>query len=70
VLPALASCTNEIGISHQNNTITVSTNLSLPFQKVVGRAVDPNNNLEKDFLIPQQDLQRLTEKVWKCQGFI
>jgi hypothetical protein len=68
--PVSASCTDEISITRQNNTTTVAGDLSLPFQKVVGRAVDPNNILERDFLIPRQSLQRLAERVWRKQGFI
>jgi hypothetical protein len=66
---ALASCTDEVSISHEDNTTIVTKDLSLPFQKVMGRAVDPNN-LERDFLIPRQNLQKLAEKVWRKQGLI
>ncbi|KAK9235658.1 hypothetical protein V1525DRAFT_255979 [Lipomyces kononenkoae] len=68
--PASASCTDEISITNQNNITVVSRDLSLPFQKVVGRAVDPNNNLERDFLITRRSLRRVAERVWRRQGFI
>jgi hypothetical protein len=66
--PMSARCMDEITITRVNNTTTVSGDLTVPFQKVLGR--NPTVPLERDFLIPRQKLQRIAEKVWRKQGFI
>jgi hypothetical protein len=68
--PLSASCTQEVRMFRSNNTTMVTGDMILPFQKVVGRLVDPNNPQEQDFTITQQKFQKLAEKVWRKQRFI
>lgn len=45
-----------------------TTQLDLPFDKVVGRP--PHQPLEKDLVIPEQELRSFAEDIWSEQSLI
>lgn len=67
-LPLSAFCKDEITITHTNNITTVSGDLTLPFEGIVGRV--PNGPLERDFFISRQKLRQIAERVWRKQSVI
>jgi hypothetical protein len=56
--PALASCAQEITISHDSNVTTGTGDLTLPFEEVVGRARNPSTTQERGFVIHQKKTRR------------
>jgi hypothetical protein len=60
--------TSVTGESYMNDTTTTTTQLDLPFDKVVGRS--PHQPLERDLVIPEQELRRFAEKIWSLQGLL
>jgi hypothetical protein len=65
-----ASCVQTARASYLNGSTTVTGGFILPFEKLVGRPANQNNPIEQDFIFTQQDLQTLSEKVWKLQGLL
>ncbi|PKY03518.1 hypothetical protein P168DRAFT_311147 [Aspergillus campestris IBT 28561] len=54
--------------TYQGSTTTTTTNLTLPFSKVVGR---PHRQpLERDLVIPGQELRRFAEDIWSEQNIL
>ncbi|KAL2813156.1 hypothetical protein BJX63DRAFT_395124 [Aspergillus granulosus] len=78
--PHSAQCTAFVKISRTNNTTsvtgastldgitTMTKQLVLPFDKVMNRP--PNQPLERDIVITQQDLEGFAEKLWLEQGLL
>ncbi|KAJ5800200.1 uncharacterized protein N7518_002268 [Penicillium psychrosexuale] len=78
--PLSARCTAFLKLSRTNNTTSVTgesyingttmttTQLDLPFDKVVGRP--PHQPLEKDLVIPEQELRSFAEDIWSEQSLI
>ncbi|KAJ5082333.1 hypothetical protein N7532_011376 [Penicillium argentinense] len=81
--PPLARRTAFINLSRMNNTTSVTgesctmgttsttttiTQLDLPFGKVVGRP--PHQPLERDLVIPAQELRTFAEDIWSEQGLL
>lgn len=62
-LPKSAIRTDEISINYHNNMTTVTGDLSLLLEKLVGRKVNTNNSLERDFVIPRRSLQAIRESL-------
>jgi hypothetical protein len=56
------------GEAYINGITTTTTQLELPFNKVVGRA--PHQLLERDFMISSQELRIFAEKIWHGQGLL
>jgi hypothetical protein len=65
-----AVCTQRVTISYTNNTTAVTEPITLPFQKVVGRPIDPSRPQEQNFVLTANDLAVVAEKVWRRQNFI
>ena len=51
-----------------NGTTTTTTQLDLPFDKVVGRR--PQQPLERDLVIPEQELRIFAEDIWNEQSLL
>ncbi|PSS16744.1 hypothetical protein M430DRAFT_19716 [Amorphotheca resinae ATCC 22711] len=64
-----ASCVQSVTTSYVNHLTTITGDLTLPFDKIVGRPANPNRPLEQDFTITQDDLRLISQRVWKAQGF-
>jgi hypothetical protein len=62
------SCTQEVRSHYSNQTIMVTGDLVIPFNKVVGRPA--NQPSEQDFVITQQELKLISRKVWNVQNFL
>ncbi|KAF7593227.1 hypothetical protein BBP40_011768 [Aspergillus hancockii] len=60
--------TSVTGESSMNGTTTTTTQLDLPFDKVVDRP--PRHPLETDFMITEQELRRFAERIWREQGLL
>ncbi|KAJ5562787.1 hypothetical protein N7535_002767 [Penicillium sp. DV-2018c] len=60
--------TSVTGESYINGTTTTTTQLDLPFHKVVDRR--PNQPLEKDLVIPEQELRIFAEDIWRAQSLL
>ncbi|KAJ5605817.1 hypothetical protein N7510_008598 [Penicillium lagena] len=60
-----ASVTGESDI---NGTTTTTTQLDLPFDKIVGRP--PHHPLERDIVITEQELVGFAERIWRLQGVV
>jgi hypothetical protein len=60
--------TSVTGEAYINGITTTTTQLNLPFDKVVGRA--PHQPLERDLVIPSQELRIFAEKTWHDQGLL
>lgn len=60
--------TSVTGESYMNGTTTTTTQLDLPFDKIVGRP--PHQPLERDFVIPGQELRSFAEDIWSAQSFL
>ncbi|KAL4748442.1 hypothetical protein BDW72DRAFT_205640 [Aspergillus terricola var. indicus] len=60
--------TSVTGESYTNGTTTTTTQLELPFDKIVGRP--PRHPLERDLVIPEQELRIFGEKIWSTQRFL
>ncbi|EPS30583.1 hypothetical protein PDE_05535 [Penicillium oxalicum 114-2] len=60
--------TSVTGESYMNSTTTTTTQLDLPFDKVVGRP--PHKPLERDLVIPEQELRRFAENIWRVQSLL
>ena len=56
------------GESYVNGTTTTTTQLDLPFDKVVGRR--PQQPLERDLVIPEQELRIFAEDIWNEQSLL
>jgi hypothetical protein len=67
--PISSSCVQKITTIYSNGSTTATGSFILPFHKIVGRPVNPNKPLEQNFIISPQDLTRLSEKLWRLQGF-
>jgi hypothetical protein len=65
-----AVCRQEVSITYTNNATVVTGPITLSFQKVVGRPINPSHPQETDFAISANDLTKMAEKVWKRQKFI
>ncbi|CAG7962091.1 unnamed protein product [Penicillium salamii] len=78
--PPSARCTSFLKLSRTNNTTSVTgesymdgttrttTQLDLPFNKVANRP--PHPPLERDLVIPEQELRSFAEKIWRVQGLL
>jgi hypothetical protein len=64
-----ASCVQTVTTSYLNHLTTITGDLILPFDKIVGQPANPNRPLEQDFTITQDDLRLTSQRVWKAQGF-
>ncbi|KAL5003008.1 hypothetical protein BDV10DRAFT_155385 [Aspergillus recurvatus] len=51
-----------------NGTTTTTTQLNLPFDKIVGRP--PHQPLERDLVIPEQELRSFAENIWSEQRLL
>jgi hypothetical protein len=60
--------TSVTGESYMNGTTTTTTQLDLPFEKVVGRP--PHQPLERDLVIPEQELRSFAEDIWSEQSLV
>lgn len=60
--------TSVTGESYMNGTTTTTTQLDLPFDKVVGRP--PHQSLERDLVIPEQELRSFAEDIWSEQSLL
>ncbi|KAJ5495019.1 hypothetical protein N7539_000135 [Penicillium diatomitis] len=56
------------GESYLNGITTTTTQLDLPFDKVVGRS--PRQPPERDLLIPEQELRNFAEDIWRVQSLL
>ncbi|KAL4869476.1 hypothetical protein BDV12DRAFT_208562 [Aspergillus spectabilis] len=54
--------TSVTGESYMNSTTTTTTQLDIPFDKIVGRP--PHQPLERDLVIPEQELRSFAENIW------
>lgn len=57
-------------MSHPKGTITASSGITLPFEKVVGRPADPNDAYEHDFQLTPDQLVLIATRTWVEQGFL
>ncbi|KAE8363285.1 hypothetical protein BDV27DRAFT_8777 [Aspergillus caelatus] len=60
--------TSVTGESYMNGTTTTTAQLDLPFDKVVGRP--PHQPLERDLVIPEQELRSFAEDIWCEQSLL
>ncbi|KAJ5226216.1 hypothetical protein N7468_007441 [Penicillium chermesinum] len=60
--------TSVTGASYTNGRTTTTTQLDLPFEKVVGRP--PHGPLERDLVIPEQELRKFAEQIWRAQDLL
>ncbi|EED15602.1 conserved hypothetical protein [Talaromyces stipitatus ATCC 10500] len=60
--------TSVTGESYINSTTTTTTQLDLSFDKVVGRP--PHRPLERDLVIPEQELRSFAEDIWSEQSLL
>ncbi|KAL4983783.1 hypothetical protein BDW68DRAFT_168186 [Aspergillus falconensis] len=60
--------TSVTGESYMNGTTTTTTQLNLPFDKIVGRP--PHQPLERDLVIPEQELRSFAENIWSEQRLL
>ncbi|KAL4782093.1 hypothetical protein BJX76DRAFT_349638 [Aspergillus varians] len=60
--------TSVTGESYINGTTTTTTQLDLPFDKVVDRP--PHQPLERDLVIPEQELKSFAEDIWSEQSLL
>ncbi|EAW13241.1 uncharacterized protein ACLA_016870 [Aspergillus clavatus NRRL 1] len=60
--------TSVTGESDRNGTTTTTTQLDLPFDKIVGRP--PHQPLERDLMITEHELRRFAEDIWIHQSFL
>lgn len=51
-----------------NGATTTTTQLDLPFEKIVGRP--PHQALERDLTIPEQALRSFAERIWREQRLL
>ena len=56
------------GKSYMNNTTTTTTQLTLPFNKIINRA--PYNSLERDLIIQEHELISFAESIWSEQRLL
>ncbi|KAJ5795227.1 hypothetical protein N7457_001826 [Penicillium paradoxum] len=56
------------GESYTDGTTTATTQLDLPFEKVVGRPL--HQPLERDLVIPGQELRSFAEDIWSEQSLL
>ncbi|CAG8214150.1 unnamed protein product [Penicillium salamii] len=75
-----AHCTSFLKLSRTNNTTSVTgesyinvittttTQLDLPFSKIVNRP--PQQPPERDLVIPEQELRSFAEDIWSVQGLL
>ncbi|KAE8154520.1 hypothetical protein BDV25DRAFT_135691 [Aspergillus avenaceus] len=67
-LSRMNNTTSVTGESSMNGTTTTTTQLDLPFDKIVDRP--PRHPLEGDFVITEQELRRFAERIWREQGLL
>jgi hypothetical protein len=69
---ACAIMRQEIQISYnkQTQTISIPGNMTLTFQKIFLRPIDPTKPIEQDIVIRQQELEDISREVWEAQGFM
>ncbi|OJI99635.1 hypothetical protein ASPVEDRAFT_521640 [Aspergillus versicolor CBS 583.65] len=60
--------TSVTGESDMNGTTTTTTQLNLPFEKIINRV--PHHPLERDLVIPQEELKRFAENIWTEQRLL
>ncbi|KAL4939670.1 hypothetical protein BDV06DRAFT_198355 [Aspergillus oleicola] len=60
--------TSVTGESYMNGTTTTTTQLDLPFDKIVGRP--PREPPERDLVIPVQELRSFAEDIWRAQRLL
>jgi hypothetical protein len=51
-----------------NGTTTTTTQLDLSFDEIVGRP--PHQPLERDLVIPEQELKTFAEDIWSAQSLL
>ncbi|KAJ5542989.1 hypothetical protein N7461_008992 [Penicillium sp. DV-2018c] len=56
------------GEPHMDGTTTTTTQLVLPFDKIVGRP--PRHPLERDLVIPENELREFAQRIWRKQGLL
>lgn len=67
-LSRMNNTTSVTGESYMNGTTTATTQLDLPFDKVVDRP--PHQPLERDLVIPEQELKSFAEDIWSEQSLV
>jgi hypothetical protein len=67
-LSRMNNTTSVTGESYINGITTTTTQLDLPFDKIVGRP--PNQPLERDLVIPEQELRSFAEDIWNDQSLL
>ncbi|KAI9375971.1 hypothetical protein BJX61DRAFT_24291 [Aspergillus egyptiacus] len=67
-LSRIDSTTSVTGECYVNGTLMNTTQLDLPFDKIVNRP--PRQPLEKDLVIPEQKLRYFAERIWNVQGLL
>ncbi|KKK24299.1 hypothetical protein AOCH_007787 [Aspergillus ochraceoroseus] len=67
-LSRINNTTSVTGESYMNGTTTTTTQLDLPFAKIVGRP--PHQPLERDLVISDQKLRQFAEHIWTAQRLL
>ncbi|KAJ5272660.1 hypothetical protein N7478_007785 [Penicillium angulare] len=60
--------TSVTGESYMNGITTTTTQLDLPFDKIVGRP--PHKPQERDLVIPERELRIFAEDIWRQQSLL